>query len=232
VGEFVPVFRVNHQRWSFGQVSIFDNKKQSNPFCVLFGTLGSDQEWLDIDPHPFAAYLRYHRQDVPTANLIAETSATRHDSPWYKTPRSWDAGMAARGSFAFQPYGLTPTPCWPYSHAPNWVGWAVPANFHRHHNIVSPGSQAPGHQRCDTRYSSRLWSIDVRCSKLLFDPIPECSSHNLLRCLVESGRPALDSSNSTNQGSISMVQHCRAGPSTQRETVPRAIFQPFKASFE
>jgi hypothetical protein len=174
VGEYIPVFRANQQRWSFGQVSIFDREKQSKPFCVLFGTLGSDQEWLDIDPHPFAAYLRHHRQDIPTAKLGTEASA----------PPSWDAGMAARGSFSFQPFGLAPTPRWPYSHAPNWMGWAVPANYHRHHNIVSPGSQAPGHHR-DTRYSSRLWSIDVRCSKLVCDPNPERASYNFLRCLIE-----------------------------------------------
>lgn len=68
VGEYIPVFRPSRQRWNFGIVKLFDD---ANKCQVVFGSPEGEQEWVELSPKPFHAYVSSYHNNISIVKAAA-----------------------------------------------------------------------------------------------------------------------------------------------------------------
>ena len=208
MGEFVPVFRLSCRRWSFGKVLTFRSIARERQFCLLFGTSGTDSEWVNVRTKPFDSYVRYYRRGeaTPVAGFAAEAHViiepAYDDSPIPLTNRR-TLSQLYRVSIRipFSPVQTsTPAPQSVHDNDnPTGAGtfpssWTTP---YYQHNYVPPDRYRNDIQEADTgsQPSLRLWTIDVsHCGISIQYCTREWQSLYLLldRCLMKrAGGPSI-----------------------------------------
>lgn len=222
VGNFIPVFRLRSRRWSFGKVLAFCTNERGQQFYLLFGTSGSDTEWVDVHKKPFDAYVMYHRKGEVTTisgfsgpHVVAEPAYD--DTPIPFTKRK---SVSQRSRFCLQtPVTTSPQlvhendrsmgddlSCWTASYCRSYY--------------VRPDSQKQELQESDTQPSPRLWTIDVSYREHMIQDGRFCSNIFKNHCLINKGGPTLTSSDATRPKPYSMAEDSRPRPKSDRKAVP------------
>lgn len=150
VGEFVPVFRSSLRRWSFGQVLVFRSDGQ---FCLMFGTSGTDREWVDVQPKPFDAYVAYYRTGATTSTKGPPIPHVIHEPGYDDTPIPLESsGIIGQRSLVYGfPIPLTPIQIPPHAKPVAFQSyWSVP--YYQRDFVTPNRSNSDHHQAADVSF--------------------------------------------------------------------------------